>query len=124
MHTNTGTAHRDHRSNLLQGKEGHPLEEHTQLGVLFHEFFIHVGVLGASRYEHGNPIYTVLPLVGCPGNGTVLCVLVTIVVLHQSETRHQVQKVVKSFFCGGIVLLPVHLMELLVGPMLSHAERV
>ena len=45
VHSYSGSAHRDHRGNLLQRKESHSLEEHTQFRVTVHQFRIHIGIL-------------------------------------------------------------------------------
>ena len=111
VHSYTGAAHRDHRSDFLQREEGHALEEHRQFRVAVHKLRVHVGVLGGAGNEHRDPVDTVLTVVCGSGDGTVIRVLVAIVVLEHSEIGKLVQQIVEGLVVRSVVLGGIPLVQ-------------
>ena len=124
MHSDAGSAHRDHRGDFFQGKEGHPFEEHSQFRMFLHQRLVHIGIFRTAGNKHGNPVHAVLALIAGSGNRTVLGVFVPVVVFHYAQTGHQVQKVVERLFRRGVVLLAVELVQLLISPVFANAEGI
>ena len=110
VHADSAAAHGHHGGDLLQREESHALEEHAKFRMLFHEGLVHVGVFGASRDKHGNPVHAVLKLISGTGNRAVLGVFVPVVELHDAKLGHGVQKSIQGLVRRSEMLLGVEFM--------------
>ncbi len=124
VHADAGAAHRDHRGNLFQRQEGHPLEEHGQLGMAVHQVGVHVRVFGGTRHEERNPVDTVFPVVRRTGNRAVLGVFVAVVVFDHAEIRQLVEQFIERCVIRRVMLFSIPLMEKRIRPVFADFQEL
>ena len=114
VHTDTRTAHRNHRGNLLQRQEGHSFEEHRQLRMTVHQLGVHIRIFSTTRHEHRHPILALFtremgPLfVHCPLSIVLLRIFIPVVVFEHTEIRQFVQQFIETLIVRCVVFLRVH----------------
>ena len=123
VHSYATAAHWHHRGDLLQREEGHPLEEHRELGMPVHQVGVHVGILGAAGHEHRHPVDAVFPVEGGAGIGALpVGVMVAVIVFEHAEVGQFVQQFIEAGIVRGEMLFSVQRVQLGVCPVLAHLE--
>ena len=95
VHTDTGTACRNHRSDHRQGKISHSFKEHCKFGVIVELLLDHVCEFRRTGNEHGKRVTTFFL---CTGNRTVVVVMIAVVVFENTDVAHLLNERMEFFF--------------------------